>query len=162
MSDRDASRKAGLRIFLYFLTGFLIVAAVNVFFIYKAVTTHSGEVTDNAYQRGLAYNKTLDEAAEEQNLGWKASLTAVKQGSAYLLTLAATDKNGAPLSFDGIRATIRRPARAKDDMDVTFAARAPGVYTATAALPLPGLWEIDAVMTAGGRTLHFSKRTVVE
>ena len=67
IDDKQESRRAGWRIFGYFLAGFIIVAGVNTIFIYKAVTTHTGEVTDSSYERGLTYNKTLDQAAALKN-----------------------------------------------------------------------------------------------
>ena len=40
----------------YFVIAFLIVFTVNGFFVYMAIRTNHGVVTENAYEKGLEYN----------------------------------------------------------------------------------------------------------
>ena len=49
------------------LAGFFgIVFAVNGFFIYRALSTHSGEVASEPYAQGLAYNDRIAAAVRQQ------------------------------------------------------------------------------------------------
>ena len=60
------SRKSGRRV-LYALLGFFVLfAAVDLFFVYKAVSTHSGVVVENAYEYGLNYNDIIQQAKDQK------------------------------------------------------------------------------------------------
>ena len=49
---------------------FGIDLAVNVGFIVQSVQTFPGEVADDAYEAGVAYDATLAREAIERKLGW--------------------------------------------------------------------------------------------
>lgn len=69
VSDADQSKRDG-RLFLLVIIGFfLVVASVDAFFIYKALSTHSGVVAENAYEIGLNYNDVIAEAKKKNNHG---------------------------------------------------------------------------------------------
>lgn len=56
------------RIVLWALLAFFgVLASVNAFFVYTAVTTNTGVVTENAYEKGLRYNEILKEARRRKN-----------------------------------------------------------------------------------------------
>jgi nitrogen fixation protein FixH len=163
VNDKQSSKKAGWRVFIYFFTAFIVVAGVNVFFVYKAVTTHTGEVTDNPYQRGLAYNRTLAAAAEEENLGWIPRMRVNKKApGVYDISLHVSDKNGKALIFGSIQGSIRRPLNAENDVVANFSPREGGDYNAHVLLPFPGQWEVDVVMKSDNQSFHFVKRVVVQ
>ena len=46
-NEAEKSRRYGKKTLIYMLSAFLIVCSVNAFFIYKAITTYPGQVTDN-------------------------------------------------------------------------------------------------------------------
>lgn len=47
---------------------------INMAFIYLSKQSHSGIVTDNAYQKGLDYNRVLELNEKQQKLGWQVDL----------------------------------------------------------------------------------------
>ncbi len=53
-----------VRIPLYFVLAFLVVFAVNGVFVYNALTTHHGVVTENAYEKGLDFDRIVKEVRE--------------------------------------------------------------------------------------------------
>lgn len=53
-----------IRIPLYFIAAFLVVFVVNGFFVYQAINTNHGVVTENAYEKGLDYNRIVKEVRE--------------------------------------------------------------------------------------------------
>ena len=62
--------KDGKRVLLAFLLFFVVFASVDAFFVYKAISTLPGVVSENAYEIGLHYNKIIAEAEKrklEQN-----------------------------------------------------------------------------------------------
>lgn len=50
----------------YFVMAFAVVFAVNGFFVYKAVTTSHGVVTENAYEKGLQFNDVVKQVRERR------------------------------------------------------------------------------------------------
>lgn len=44
----------------YFVMAFLVVFAVNGLFIYLATSTNRGVVTENAYEKGLAFDRIVE------------------------------------------------------------------------------------------------------
>lgn len=61
------SKKTGRLVLIWLLGFFGVCMAVNAFFIYMAVTTNWGVVSENAYQTGLHYNDLLEEARKREN-----------------------------------------------------------------------------------------------
>lgn len=58
--------KDGKRILLAFLSFFIVFASVDAFFVYKAISTLPGVVSENAYEIGLNYNKIIAEAKKRE------------------------------------------------------------------------------------------------
>jgi nitrogen fixation protein FixH len=56
-----AVKNDNIRIPLYFVMAFLVVFIVNGIFVYMAVTTNHGVVTENAYEKGLRYDEVVAE-----------------------------------------------------------------------------------------------------
>ena len=50
----------------YFVMAFLVIFAVNGLFVYLATTTHNGVVTENAYEKGLDYERIVDEVRKQK------------------------------------------------------------------------------------------------
>lgn len=62
MSAEGKEKRRDGRIVLFsILSAFGVVFAVNGFFVYKAISTHQGEVIEDAYQKGLAYDEIVSE-----------------------------------------------------------------------------------------------------
>ena len=50
----------------YFVIAFLIVFAVNGVFVYVAVGTNHGVVTENPYQKGLEFDRIVSEVRKQK------------------------------------------------------------------------------------------------
>lgn len=134
----------GRHVFYALLSFFGVVVAVNMAFLYFAVESHPGVITDDAYRKGLDYNGTLRAAAAQHVLGWRGDLT-VAPGSGgrtnrYALTLSVRDANAKPVSGLTITGQLRRPAIDTADRSVAFDERQPGDYVAEIDLPYRGNW----------------------
>jgi nitrogen fixation protein FixH len=60
--DKTAQKKYGKRVLIYLLAFFAVFASVDAFFVYKALSTNTGVVSENAYEQGLRFNDIIDEA----------------------------------------------------------------------------------------------------
>ena len=50
----------------YFVMAFAVVFVVNGIFIYMAMQTHNGIVTENPYEKGLAYEQIVQEVKQQR------------------------------------------------------------------------------------------------
>lgn len=133
----DAPRRiTGYHILAMLIAFFSVIIAVNVAFIYFAVTTFSGIETDNAYKRGVAYNQQHEVARREAALGWQGGVKL--EGNVPVVTLV--DKAGAPLSGMTVSAKIGRPSVDRFDRPLTFREPTAGRYVAETAPLESGAW----------------------
>jgi nitrogen fixation protein FixH len=65
--ELNSSQQEGRKIFIMFLAFFGVCVAVNAFFIYMAVSTNRGVVSERAYEIGLRYNEVLEEARRREH-----------------------------------------------------------------------------------------------
>lgn len=59
-------RNDGKRVLFAFLAFFFIFSSVNAFFVYKAISTSPGVVSENTYEIGLNYNNIIAEAKKRK------------------------------------------------------------------------------------------------
>jgi nitrogen fixation protein FixH len=67
MENPAKQQKDGLRVLIYLLGFFACFAAVDAFFVYKALSTHKGVVAENAYEQGLHFNKIIEQARKREH-----------------------------------------------------------------------------------------------
>ncbi len=130
----------GKKVFFYFLAFFVAIAAVNAVFITKALKTHSGVVSESAYEDGLAYNDRLHAGRVQEALGLTENLVH-ENGT---LTWTIQDKNGAPLTGAKVTARMIRPLKSGHDYEIEFTQVAKGVYSVPLNAPLSGAWTVKA------------------
>ncbi len=65
-SQAEDSRKSGRVVLLSILGFFMTFICVNMFFAYKALSTYTGVVVENAYEKGLHFNQIIAEAKKRQ------------------------------------------------------------------------------------------------
>jgi len=144
-----------------FVAAMGLVVLVNAGMIWFAVASFSGLATEDPYDKGLAYNRTLAAAEAQAALGWQVDVEAAAgpaatgpAGAAPSVTLAAAFRDRAGRVLDGlaVRAFLVRPTSAGHDRAVALAAAGEGRYRTTAALPLRGEWLLTVVATKDKQT----------
>ena len=142
-----------------FVAFFGIVLAANGAMIWFAFQSWTGLETGSAYQRGLAYNRTLETARQQAALGWRVGFSFAQIGERQaMIELTLQDRHGDLLESADVQATIVRPTHAGYDFVQTLAHRTAGRYQALHDLPLPGQWEIRIVAAAGGDAYRLTER----
>lgn len=158
MSATSKKSSAIPRIFWYFAAFFAFIATVDAILVTLAVNSQTGMVTDHPYERGLAYNKTIEAANAQQSLGWQMEIKLTPQK----LNILWKDKAGKPITTGKVYAVLRRPTQEKLDQQMHLHAKADSWETEV-ELSAKGLWEVRAYATSeDGREYQFSKRVVVE
>ena len=118
----------------YFVIFFAVIATLDGIFVYLAVSTQTGVVTERAYEKGLAYNETLERARTQPSLQQKA-----RYNEGVLRWTLAT-KDGAPITDAHVTAHIKRPVQDGYDFDITLSHLGNGLYEAEINPPMQGLW----------------------
>ncbi len=139
---------------LLFGLPFVVVLAVNAALVYFAVSTHSGLVTDQAYERGLAYNRYL---ANADAVAGYAGKLALDRGA---LVFDLTDPHGARVAGASATAEIVRPTQSGFDFSVPLVETGPGRYEAHPAFPRSGLWTIRITATWQTHTFRMTQDVV--
>ena len=146
-----------------FVLAFLVVGAVNAVFVYLAIHSHTGLVTEQAYEKGLAFNQTLAKAEAMQALGWNFS---VELTSEDILSVRLVDKSGNPIQKAQVKGRMVRPVKSGYDYEINLAEQMKvgesGVYQARLRPPLPGSWTVHLVATQNGQSFEKSEALVLK
>jgi nitrogen fixation protein FixH len=134
----------GRKVFLAFVAFFAVVIAVNGIFVVLSLDSFPGVETEDAYRKGIAYDRVLDADAAQRALGWRVEAAWRTAGPARGRIVAqARDRNGSLITGLAASVILRRPVRADEDRSVTLNEDSPGVYGAEITLPGAGNWEAE-------------------
>jgi len=145
----------GAKVLAMLIAFFGVMFAVNGFMTFEAISTFRGEVTDHAYEKGLAYNKQIAAAEAQTERHWKVDLTLASGA----VSAAFRGVDGALLTGLDVTARFTAPADSKRDQRVTFVETGPGFYVAS-PLPAHGAWDLEMTAKREGETLFQSKNRV--
>ena len=120
----------------YFFIFFIVVAILDGIFVTLAITTHTGLVTEKAYEKGLAYNEVLERAEKQKSMG----IQARAEYKDNVLTLRLKTREDTPLKAEKVVAKFYRPSGTGHDYEVQLEDKGDGLYQAAPAFPLSGLW----------------------
>ncbi|MEL7049285.1 MAG: FixH family protein, partial [Pseudomonadota bacterium] len=112
---------------------FGVILAVNGVFLYQAIGSYTGIVSDEPYRKGLHYNDRILADAVQHTLGWTHDLKVDKDGN---VRLQVVDRSGEALENLDVQVKIGRPSTAQGEITQNLKASGPGVYEANVgALP---------------------------
>lgn len=123
---------------------FSVIIAVNVTLAYKAIHTFPGLEVKNSYVASQGFD---DRKAAQQALGWDLALTHADGR----ITLAFTDRDGAPVQVAGLEVLVGRTTSTADDSRPAFV-QAGDIYTAPLTLTR-GKWMVKVTAQAADGTL---------
>ncbi len=151
----------GRRVFMWLVAFFGVIFAVNMAFVYFALDSWPGLTTKSAYEEGLAYNKTLDQAAQQDALGWQSRVVlsaSTPRGRVLDVTLMGPE---GPLHSLTVNALLRRPLGEGRETTVILDGEGAGRYVALLRLPVPGRWQVLLTARDGsGRTYRMAHEVI--
>ncbi len=121
-----------------FVWAFLLLFVIDGTLVYLAVSTRSGVVVEQAYERGLAYNQYIAEAEAQKARGWQSQVDYDGQQLSFQLT----GQDGQKLQGATVTAQIIRPVHDGEDFSLPLEESAPGVYISPVTFPQPGKWNV--------------------
>lgn len=142
----------------YFVAFFAGLAILNVIFIIIAVSTHRGVVTENAYEKGINYNKTIAEAQRQEELGWKGDINFNRSALSFTLK----DSSGNFIADADVAAYLFRVAEAGSDFTLPLAYVGNGRYYTDIIFPFKGQWDIRIIAKWQEQKYQQTRRIVVK
>lgn len=141
----------GRKMLVTVLTFFGVIVAVNGVMAYLAIRDFRGVVVNSSYVASQDFNAYHARFAAQRARGWQVEAYAADGAPA----LVVRDASGEPIRGLTIAATALRVTDAHDDVTLTLAETAPGVYATQSALA-PGRWDIE--IAAEGRGPRYAAR----
>ncbi len=128
MADRDKKDPRDKWIPYYFVAFFAVVAFLDSIFVYTAITTQTGVVTENPYEKGLDYNTVIEEAKAQPSI---ENTVTYEDGKL---------KWSLPMEDAVASAFIVRPIQDGHDFEIALQHTGNGIYEADPEIPFKGLW----------------------
>jgi nitrogen fixation protein FixH len=119
----------GIHVLWMILVFFLVVIAVDTYFIVRAVATFPGEQVKNSYVLGLDYNREIEIRARQAELGWTAQAGIQTEGGQELVVRLA-DEAKAPLGGLDISAAYHVVGGDRKEQVIDLKEQRPGEYRA--------------------------------
>ena len=139
----------GRKVLAMLLGFFALIVLVNGVFIFYALNSFSGLSTENAYVKGLNFNRSLAQDRAQRDAGWQVSASArrLTEGQVVVLEVRVRDADGRPLS----------------DLVLDFQATGDGGYRAMAKPKALGQWDLrlsarDADLAGDAGNYRWEKR----
>ena len=154
----DRTKPLTGRTVLLVLVGFFgVMLAANVAMVASAFSSWTGLATNRAYERGRAYNRTLEAQRAQDALGWRGAVAL----DAGVVRLTLADAQGAPVDGARVTAFLVRPAEAGRDVELELGAEGGGRYAAPVSLA-PGQWDARVEVAMAGALWRTRARLVME
>jgi nitrogen fixation protein FixH len=157
-------RLTGRKVLAILLAFYGTVAAADAVLFVSATRTWSGLEVASPYRAGQLYNEELRHAREQDALGWRLDLSAVRLPSAAeaaTVTVILADDGGKPLRGKALHARFERPTDKRRDVDVDLVEVSAGTYAARAEPVSRGQWDLVVEVAGSDRTTLRRKRRVV-
>jgi nitrogen fixation protein FixH len=158
----DGGQGRGRWIPWLFVGGFVLVLAVNGVMIWIAAESFTGLETEDAYRKGIHYNRNLEAAAAQAALGWRPALgISAEEGPVAVARLELGSLAGAPIEGAVVRLRFERPTQHGHDFELELEPTGGGVYRAEFAVPLAGVWNVHMVIERGADRYVSDQRVVL-
>jgi len=131
-------------------------------FAWIAFHTYPGQVTEEAYKKGLAYNNAIASADAQAKLGWKTTLQTTQKNNDVGLVFTLLDASGQPIDNAEVSVRASRVTQAGHDVQITLKPNAKGAYSGTMKLDWPGAWELRISATRGADNFQQSKTVTLQ
>ncbi|MBF0326089.1 MAG: FixH family protein [Alphaproteobacteria bacterium] len=147
-----------------FVGAFLVVIGVNATLAYFATSTFTGLAETDAYEKGRLYNRALEAAKAQADMGWTVDtklkpVAGVQPG--VDIDIAYKDRDGKPVEGLAVTASVIRPTLGGFDHQITLAPLGGGRYGGHYDLPLNGVWDLEMAALGEGASYQHSQRIVV-
>jgi nitrogen fixation protein FixH len=141
----------------------LVVLAVNLAFVYLAISSNPGLVSDDFYDRGQHYEQSLASRLA-RDPGWTLRTDIpddLKPGEAATIRVVLVNKAGQPVTPDAVTFFAYRPSDKNRDFSAPMVEEGKGRYAARVTFPLFGAWDGLVAVRQGADEFTSGERIVV-
>ena len=163
MTTSSAARPiTGRFVLILTVSFFAVVICVNVVMMRLAIATLPGTEVDNAYSAGLAYQKEIQAAEQQDKRDWKvgAHIERRPDGTAGL-SVEARAQDGVPVAGLSVFGRLERPTDRRADQPFEMMEDGGGRYHGTAHGVAAGQWDLVLEADRDGQRLFLSRNRVV-
>jgi len=141
----------------------VIVLGVNLTMVYFAIMSNPGLVSENYYERGEHYERTLvSKLLHEPSWLMKEDIPKdIKAGEQRFVRFFVVDSAGRPVDAERVTFHAYRPSDAKQDFSAPMREEGKGRYVAEVQFPLYGVWDTLFSVTANGAEYNKGERIQV-
>ena len=152
----------GIHVFWMIVAFFLLVIAVDTYFIVRAVATFPGEQVKNSYVLGLDYNRELESRARQSELGWTAQ-AGIRAEEGPALVVKLSDEAKAPIGGLDVSAAYHVIGADREEQSLDLVELRPGEYQAPFQVSAHSRVElsITARRPGDGETIFHAGKTLV-
>ncbi len=137
-------RLTGRGVLIWLFGFFGVIFAMNIYFIVASSQTFRGEDERKPYLQGVEFNQTLARRAEQQALGWEATISATRLADGHVrIEIMTRDRNGRAVAEAGLAAELRHPTDANRDRLIHLSPAGPGQYRVELVGVSPGIWDVQ-------------------
>jgi nitrogen fixation protein FixH len=148
----------GKHVLLSFVTFFLVIAAVNGYMMFAAISTMPGlDAGRNGYDVSQRYNGEIQAAEAQAARGWRVDAQLAVNASGTLAVVVFTDKAGAAITGLTVDVQILHPTSRQLDRSASLQAMAPGTYSAQVGDLGRGAWDVVITASRDGTRLYQSR-----
>ncbi|HHK73626.1 MAG TPA: hypothetical protein ENJ57_00525 [Rhizobiales bacterium] len=149
--------------FLYWIGGFFLIVFASIgSMMYIAINSMSGLETEDPYKKGIAYNKTIAQARQQDAARLSVSIAADPQPDKLVrLSVRVRAADDMPYMEKEVRVLFFRPTKEGYDKSVLLKEKKPGVYRGNIMLPLRGIWDLKLEIKDAGNLVYKSKSRVI-
>jgi nitrogen fixation protein FixH len=141
---------------------FAVVISVNVVMMRLAIATLPGTEVDSAYSAGLAYQKEIQAAQQQDKRDWKVDAHIERQADGTArLSVDAKARDGQPVAGLSVFGRLERPTDRRADQAFEMMEGGGGSYRGTAHGVSEGQWDLVIEADRDGRRLFLSRNRVV-
>ena len=131
----------GWHVLMILIAFFGVIFVVNGYFLYSALSTHTGVVANEPYRKGVEYNKRIEADERQSSLGWTDAIESL--GGDAPIVFSLRDRYGEPVRGLSIQGFVGRPSTAQFDRKLAFREVSPGRYEAAAGRLDSGAWMLN-------------------
>lgn len=153
-TDNQKSEPAWKSPWLWGMAGLIcVVLTANAIMVYVAITTSSGLVTKDYYERGKNFvNRTKIEFIKREALGWKLNLSFTKEmkaGAPVTFQLSVTTATGPGDGPESAMFFAYRPSDISLDFSAPMIPTGNGNFSADVLFSAKGAWDIIVEVKKG-------------
>ena len=135
---------------------FVTIAILDGFFVYTALSTHSGVVTKNSYEKGLNYNDAIEQAEISKDLNQQIIFQDLENLKAEIVYSIDADIEEAIV-------IVKRPIEQGKDFESKLTSNnSNNNYSAIISFPERGNWDLLVIAKAKNAEYRKKKRIFIK